>query len=173
MYCMHCTYIFFTIVPILNVSLSSNASTVLDISGYNSFTLQCSGKVNPIITQSQESFSFKLTKNGLPVTKSPSISSTANLSLTLFQNSSIQQNASLGPDSLIYNCTVRFSVSGSIIATNSSTTKIIVKGELKIGSQALSHVNLPSRRSLATSSSSSTPTTSNLTNISSDTMECS
>ena len=123
-------------MPILNVTLSSNASTVLDINGYNSFTLQCSGKVNSIVTQSQELFSFKLTKNGLPVTKSSSITSTANLSLTLSQNSSIQQNASSGPDSLVYNCTVHFSVSGSIIATNSSTTHIIVKGELIIVSQA-------------------------------------
>ena len=117
-------------MPILNVTLSSNTGTVLDISGYNSFTLQCSGKVNPIVTQSQESFSFKLTKNGLPVTKSPSISSTATSPLTLSQNKSLQQNASLGPDSLVYNCTVCFSVSGSIIATHSSTTHIIVKGDI-------------------------------------------
>ena len=110
-------------MPILNVSFSSNASTVLDISGYNSFTLQCSGKTSPIVAHSEELFSFKLTKNGLPVSKLLSISSKANSSLTLSQNSYVQQNASLGPDLLVYNCTVRFSVSGSIIATNSSTTQ--------------------------------------------------
>ena len=131
--------IFASLVPILNVSLSSNASTVLDISGYNSFTLQCSGKTSPIVSQSEESFSFKLTKNGLPVTKSQSISSTATSLLTFSQNSSVQQNASFGPDSFVYNCTVCFSVRGSIIVTNSSTTHIIVKGELFTDSQACNH----------------------------------
>ena len=138
-----CIIFFVSLVPILNVSFSSNASTVLDISGYNSFTLQCSGKTSPIVAQSEELFSFKLTKNGLPVSKSLSISSKANSSLTLSQNSYVHQNASLGPDLLVYNCTVRFSVSGSVIATISSTTHIIVKGELKTVSQACNHVALP------------------------------
>ena len=44
------------------MSLSSNANTVL---GCDSFTLQCSGKVHPIVTQSEESFIFKLTENSL------------------------------------------------------------------------------------------------------------
>ena len=121
------------IAPILNVSLSSDTSTVLDISGYNSFTLHCEGKVSPIIARSKESFSFTLTKSGSPVTKSSSCIGpvVTSKSLTISQNcSSVQQNASLGSDLLVYNCTVGFSVNGFLVAIGSSTKHIFVRGEL-------------------------------------------
>ena len=132
-YLFHKFMYFLDIAPILNVSLSSDASTVLDISGYNSFMLHCEGKASPIIARSKESFSFTLTKSGSPVTKSSSCISpmVTSESLTISQHcSSVQQNASLGPDMLVYNCTVDFSVNGSLVATGSSTKQIFVRGEL-------------------------------------------
>ena len=50
----------------------------------------------------------------------------------LTQSSSVQQTASSGADTLVYNCTVVFSISGTVIITNSNTTQITVKRELEM-----------------------------------------
>ena len=116
--------------PTLSVSVSSNASTVLDISGYNSFTVQCGGTFSPSFQQSGESLSFILTNNSVPVTDGLSTSPVMTTGDTVSQSSSVQQTASsASPATLVYNCTVEFSISGSLITTASNTTQVIVKGE--------------------------------------------
>ena len=116
-------------VPVLSVSVSSNASTVLDISGYNSFTVQCGGTFTPSYQQSGESLSFMLTSNSVSITDGLSNSSVIRGS-AVSQSSSVQQTASsASPATLVYNCTVEFSISGSLITTASNTTQVIVKGE--------------------------------------------
>ena len=119
-------------VPSLSVSVSSNASTVLDISGYNSFTVQCGGTFSPSYHQSGESLSFMLTRNSVSVTDGLSTSPVMATGDTVSQSSSVQQTASSGPATLVYNCTVEFSISGSLITTASNTTQVIVKGELAL-----------------------------------------
>ena len=110
--------------------MSSNASTVLDISGYNSFTVQCGGTFSASYNQSGESLSFMLTRNSVPVTDMLSTSPMMITGDTVSQNSSVQQTASsASPTTLVYNCTVEFSISGSLITTASNTTQVIVKGE--------------------------------------------
>ena len=117
-------------VPTLSVSVSSNASTVLDISGYNSFTVQCGGTFSPSYQQSGESLSFMLTRNSASITDGLSNSSVMTTGDTVSRNSSVQQTASsASPATLVYNCTVEFSISGSLITTASNTTQVIVKGE--------------------------------------------
>ena len=106
--------------------MSSSADTVLDINGYNSFSVQCGGKFRPNYMQSEESFSFILTKNSIPVTNISSPVSTTGE--TVSQNISVQQHAPTGPTTLVYNCTVAFKISQSLIATSSNTTQVIVKG---------------------------------------------
>ena len=116
-------------VPTLSVSVSSNASTVLDISGYNSFTVQCGGTFTPSYQQSGESLSFMLTSNSVSITDGLSTSPVMTTG-TVSQSSSVQQTASsASPATLVYNCTVEFSISGSLITTASNTTQVIVKGE--------------------------------------------
>ena len=118
------------LVPSLTVPVSSNASTVLDISGYNSFTVQCGGTFSPSSHQSGESLSFMLTRNSVSVADRLSTSPVMSTGDTVSQSSSVQQTASSGPATLVYNCTVEFSISGSLITTASNTTQVIVKGEL-------------------------------------------
>ena len=117
----------------LSVSVSSNASTVLDISGYNSFTVQCGGIFSPIFQQSGES-SFMLTRNSVSVTDGLSTSPVKTTGNIVTQNSSVQQTASSGPATLVYNCTVAFSINGSLIITASNTAQVIVKGEIRLES---------------------------------------
>ena len=113
--------------------MSSNASTVLDISGYNSFTVQCGGIFSPSSHQSGESLSFMLTRNSVSVTDGLSTSPVMATGDTVSQSSSVQQQtAPSGPATLVYNCTVEFSISGSLITTASNTTQVIVKGELAL-----------------------------------------
>ena len=109
--------------------MSTNASTVLDISGYNSFTVQCGGTFSPSSHQSGESLSFMLASNRSFI-DGLSTSPVMATGDTVSQNSSVQQTASSGPATLVYNCTVEFSISGSLITTASNTTQVIVKGEL-------------------------------------------
>ena len=117
-------------VPTLSVSVSSNASTVLDISGYNSFTVQCEGTFSPSFQQSGESLSFMLTRNSVLVTDELSPSPVMTTGDTVSQSSSVQQTASSASlATLVYNCTVEFSISGLLITTASNTTQVIVKGE--------------------------------------------
>ena len=113
-----------------SVSVSSNASTVLDTSHYNSFTVMCGATFHPSYMPTV-SFTFMLTKNNEPVTDTLFIGPVMSPALTnVFQNTSVNQTASSGPDTLVYNCTVAFSISGSHITTDSSTTQVTVKGEL-------------------------------------------
>ena len=128
--------------------MSSNAGTVLDISGYNSFTVQCGGTFSPSFTQSGESLSFMLTRNSASVTDGLSTSPVMAAGDTVSQNSSVQQTAPSGPASLVYNCAVEFSISGSLIITASNTTQVIVKGEIQLESISLSlltfqHMQVP------------------------------
>ena len=121
---------FNNVVPTLSVSVSSNASVVLDISGYNSFTVQCGGTFSPSFQQSGKSFSFILTRNSIPVTDGLSTSPVVTTVDTVSQSSSVQQTASsASPATLLYNCTVEFSISGSLITTASNITRVTVKGE--------------------------------------------
>ena len=151
--------------------MSSNASTVLDISGYNSFTVQCGGTFFPSFTQSGESLSFMLTRNSVSVTDGLSTSPVMAAGYyTVSQNSSVQQTASSGPATLVYNCTVAFSISGSLIIAASNTTQVIVKGEIQ--HHSIASIISSTCRSLTTRSSSNTGT-SDYTNLCCDTMECS
>ena len=105
--------------------MSSNASTVLDISGYNSFTVQCGVTFIPSFQQSGELLIS--TRNKSIVINSNSIMTKGD---KVSQNSSVQQTASsASPATLVYNCTVEFSISGSLITTASNTTQVFVKGE--------------------------------------------
>ena len=118
-----------------NVSVSSSTSTILDISDYNLFTVMCNATFEPE-TIPRVSFTFTLTKNdnNEPVNDMLSIISPV-MSLsptTLSQYSSVNQTASSGPDTLVYNCTIVFSINGSHITTGSSTTQVTVKGELEL-----------------------------------------
>ena len=75
--------------------------------------------------------SFKWTRNGVSYTNTnkKAIPSSNN---DAFQNSLVQQNVSSpGPGTLVYNCTVVYSINGSLITSGSNQTTIIVKGELK------------------------------------------
>ena len=108
--------------------MSSNASTVLDISGYNSFSVQCGGTFRPSSQQSGESLSFMLTRNSVSVTDGLSTSPVMLEGDTVSQSSSVQQTVS-GPATLVYNCTVAFSINGLLIITASNTTQVIVNGE--------------------------------------------
>ena len=77
------------------------------------------------------SFTFTLTKNNDPVTDTLFIGPVMSPApANVFQNTSVNQTAFSGPDTLVYNCTVVFSINGSHITTDSSTTQITVKGEL-------------------------------------------
>ena len=118
------------LVPSLNVTLySSTSDVVLDITGYNSFTLQCSGKFTPSFEQTEEIFSFMVTKNHTPITSTLLSSLVSQNVETVSQNSSVQQTVEFpGPYTVLYNCTVAFSINGSLIAIGSNTTLIKVKG---------------------------------------------
>ena len=115
-----------------SVSVLSSASTVLDISQYNSFTVMCGATFQSSYIP-RISFMFILTRNNEPVTDTLSTSPVMRPSPTnVFQNTSVNQTALSGSDTLTYNCTVVFSINGSHITTESSTTQITVKGELKL-----------------------------------------
>ena len=115
-----------------SVSVSSSASTVLDISHYNSFTVMCGATFHPSYMPGVL-FTFMLTKKNEPVTDTlfigPVMSPSPN---NVFQNTSVNQTAFSGSDTLVYNCTVAYSISGSHITTDSSTTQVTVKGELEL-----------------------------------------
>ena len=116
------------------MSVSSSASTVLEITDYNSFTVMCGATFHPSHIP-RVSFTFMLTKNNEPVTDTLFVGPVTSLSPTnVFQNTSVNQTASSGPDTLVYNCTVAYSISGSHITTDSSTTQVTVKGELELSS---------------------------------------
>ena len=71
-----------------------------------------------------------LNRNSVPVTGGLSPSPVMTTGDTVSQNSSVQQTASsASPATLVYNCTVEFSISGSLITTASNTTQVNVKGE--------------------------------------------
>ena len=110
--------------------MSSSASTVLDISQYDSFTVMCGAIFYPSNTP-RVSFTFMLMKNNESFTDTigPVMSlAPGNIS----QHTSVNQTASSGPGIFVYNCTVVFSVNGSHITTGSSTTQVTVKGELEL-----------------------------------------
>ena len=119
------------LVPVLSVSVSSSSNEVLDIDGYNSFLVQCGGAFKPYFVQPRESFKFTLTRtDNIPVTN-VSLSLVMRTGETISQNSSVQQYASMGPTTLVYNCTVCFRIGNSLIAVNSNTTQVTVRGELQ------------------------------------------
>lgn len=111
-------------VPKLSVSLSSSTNSVLDIIGYNSFTVHCNATSTPTFERLEGSFIFLLTRND-------TINDTVSEKSQPSQGISIHQNAyvSSGADTLVYNCTVVFSINGSSIATASITSQIFVRGE--------------------------------------------
>ena len=136
-----------------SVSVSSNASTVLDISGYNSFTVQCGGTFSPSFQSIRRITFIHVNRNSVPVTDELlSTSPVMTTGDTVSQNSSVQQTASsASPATLVYNCTVEFSISGSLITTASNTTQVIVKGEpwtACIPLACISPLNLPTGPSL-------------------------
>ena len=102
--------------------MSSSATT------YNSFTVKCGASFQPSYIP-RVSLMFMLTRNNAPITDvlstSPMIAPSPAI---VFQNISLNQTAFTGPDALVYNCTVVFSINGSLIVTDSSTTQIIVRG---------------------------------------------
>ena len=109
--------------------MSSSASTLLDISDYNSYTVMCGATFHPTFIP-RVAFTFMLTKNTEPITDTLSIGPVMSLTPeNISQYSSVQQTASSGPDTLVYNCTVAYSISGSHITTDSSTTQVTVKGK--------------------------------------------
>ena len=79
-----------------------------------------------------------LTRNSVSLTDGLSTSPVMAAGNMVTQNSSVQQTASSGPATLVYNCTVAFSISGSLIITASNTTQVIVKGEIQLESISLS-----------------------------------
>ena len=151
---MHVLLFYLLPVPSLSVQVSSNTSTVLDISGYNSFTVQCGGTFRPISHQSGESLSFMLTRNSVSVTDGLSTSPVMAAGDAVSQSSSVQQTASLGPATLVYSCTFVFSISGSLIITASNTTQATVKGEVQHNN--IASINPSTCRSLTTRSSNFT-----------------
>ena len=83
-----------------------------------------------------------LTRNSVSVTDGLSTSPVMTIINTVSQSSSVQQTASSGPATLVYNCTVEFSISGSLITTASNTTQVIVKGELALYTIGHAHASL-------------------------------
>ena len=117
-------------VPVWSVSVFTSASIVLDIGHYNSFTVMCGATFHPSYIP-RASFTFMLTKNNEPITDTPFIGPVMTPAPeNISQNTSVNQTASSVPDTLVYNCTVAYSISGSHITTDSSTTQVTVKGEL-------------------------------------------
>ena len=115
-----------------NVSVFSSASTVLDISHYNSFTVMCGATFYPNFIP-RVSFTFVLTKSNEPVSDTLSIGPVMSPAPgNTSQYSFVQQTTSSGQSILVYNCTVAFSINGSHITTDSSTTQVTVKGELEL-----------------------------------------
>ena len=95
---------------------------------YNSFTVKCGAAFQPSYIPGVL-LTFMLTRNNALITDVPSTSSVMAPSPTIvFQNILLNQTAFTGPDTLVYNCTVVFSINGSLIAIDSSTTQIIVRG---------------------------------------------
>ena len=72
------------------------------------------------------------TRNGEPVTDGLSTGPLMLSETMVSQISSVEQTASSGPDTLVYNCTVVFSISGTVIIANSRTAQITVKGKLEM-----------------------------------------
>ena len=122
----------------MKVSISSSTHTILDIEKYNLFTLQCIGTFSPSFSQPGESFSSTLTRNNEAITDATI--ETSKLLHTVSQRSTVQQNASSGPDFLLYNCTIVFSINGSHIATGSNTTLVVVRGELHVEHYNHAHI---------------------------------
>ena len=79
-----------------------------------------------------------LTRNSVSLTDGLSTSPVMSSGSIVSRSSSVQQTASSGPATLVYNCTVAFSISGSLIITASNTTQVIVKGEIQLESISLS-----------------------------------
>ena len=114
------------------MSVISSANTVLDISGYNSFNLQCGARFGYHSIRANESFKFVWKKNSETLNQI----STDSLNYSdsdVSQNSSVQQNASSNQHlvRIVYSCFVVFSINGSFIVSSSNSTLVIVKGELK------------------------------------------
>ena len=126
--------VFLTIAAasVLSVSVSSSANIVLDISGYNSFTLQCDASFSSHFIRANESFDFVWKRNDKPLNNGVLINSLTYSASGVYQNSSVQQTALSGTSTLEYNCSVLFSIRGSLIATSSSTTYVTVKGKLEL-----------------------------------------
>ena len=111
--------------------MSSSSTEVLGIDGYNSFRVQCGGKFRRRFVQPRELFQFTLTRtDNMPITN-VSLSLVSRTGETISQNSSVQQYAPIGPTTLVYNCTVYFRIGNSLIAVNSNTTQVTVRGELQ------------------------------------------
>ena len=112
--------------------MSSSSTEVLGIDGYNSFLVQCGGAFRPYFVHPRELFQFTLTRtdNNIVVTNVSSSPVSRTLE-TISQNSSVQQNAQKGPTTLVYNCTVSFRIDDSLIAVNSNTTRVTVRGKLQ------------------------------------------
>ena len=127
--------LFVTIIAaasVLSVSVSSSTNTVLaDISGYNSFTLQCDASFSSHFIRANESFDFVWKRNDKPLTNRVLTNSLTYSASGVYQNSSVQQTAFSGTSTLEYNCSVLFSIRGSLITTASSTTQVTVKGKLE------------------------------------------
>ena len=111
------------------MSLSSTTNLVLDIIGYNLFTVHCDATLIPTSAHLEDSVTFLLTGNDNKVNDTVLKGSEPT---TVSQRVSIHQNAAVssGTDTLVYNCTVFFSINGSLITSGSNQTTIIVKGEL-------------------------------------------
>ena len=121
-----------TAASVLSVSVSSSANIVLDISGYNSFTLQCDASFSSHFIRANESFDFVWKRNDKPLNIGVLINSLTYSASGVYQNSSVQQTALSGTSTLEYNCSVLFSIRGSLITTSSSITYVTVKGKLEL-----------------------------------------
>ena len=118
------------------MSVISSANTVLDISGYNSFNLQCDARFGYHSIRANESFKFVWKKNNETLNQIHVVS-TDSLNYSdsdVSQNSLVQQNASSSQHlvHIVYSCFVVFSINGSFIVSRSNSTLVIVKGELTI-----------------------------------------
>ena len=153
------------------ICMSSSIKTVLDIRGYNFFTLQCGVTFSPTFEQMLFT-SFEWTRNGVSYTNS--------------NKEAIPLSKSIAFKWVRYNKMHYPQVQTHLCTTVLLCLVLMVLWLLVVAIKQLSlwrvscivfctvYIHICTlHRSCNTNSSSSTPTTSDLTNICSDTMECS
>ena len=114
----------------VTVQVTPDRSTVTDISGYNSFNIQCSAAVSPVHSVPNSALVFSLTRNSMAVIGALTSSPAQHQNQELSQSSSVQQTAGSGPATLVYRCSVAYRIGVTTIIMNTNNSKVTVIGLL-------------------------------------------